>query len=485
MIVANGRHDWALLTDLYQLNMAYAHFRQHTGGTRVVSDLFFRANPFGGGYAVAAGLATAIEYLEQLRFSETDIAYLASLNLYDAAFLAFLRDFRFAGDVAAIVEGTPVFPALPLLRVTADVISVHLVETALTNIIGHQTLIATKAARIVQAAAPGRVLEFGLRRAHGPDAGLLGARASVIGGCMATSNVLAGKSFGAQVAGTHAHAWVQFWQDEELAFRNWAQAVPGGALFLVDTYDTLKSGLPNALKVARSLAAQGGKFLGVRLDSGDLAYLSKRARQMMDDAGFADAIVVASSDLDEHVIQDLQRQGARIDVWGVGTNLITAHDEPALGCVFKLAAVEQDGQWQPRLKISDNVEKVTNPGVKQVVRICQADTGMAAGDLLILHDEPLPEGDAITLFDPVHPWKRKTIEGFTARPLLIDIFRGGRLVYQPPALLEIQQHLSTELAGFWEEYRRLLNPQEYPVDLSPKLWQLKQEMLNAIRSDFA
>jgi nicotinate phosphoribosyltransferase len=485
MSVANGRYDWALLTDLYQLNMAYAHFRQHTGDTRVVSDLFYRSNPFGGGYAVAAGLATAIEYLEQLRFSEADVVYLASLDLYDQAFLDFLRDYRFAGDVAAVVEGTLVFPALPLLRVTADVISAHLVETALTNIIGHQTLIATKAARIVQAAAPGRVLEFGLRRAHGPGAGLLGARASVIGGCMATSNVLAGKLFGAQVAGTHAHAWVQFWDDEELAFRRWAQAMPGGALFLVDTYDTLKSGLPNALKVARSLVAGGGRFVGVRLDSGDLAYLSKQARQMMDDAGFSDAIVVASSDLDEHVIQDLQRQGARIDVWGVGTNLITAHDEPALGCVFKLAAVEQDGQWQPRLKISDNVEKVTNPGVKQIIRIYQADTGMAAGDLLLLQDEPRPTGRTITIFDPVHPWKQKTIDGFTTRPLLVDIFKGGRLVYQPPALLDVQEHLAAELASFWTEYRRLLNPQEYPVDLSPKLWQLKQEMLNAIRSGFA
>lgn len=480
-----GHPEWALLTDLYQLNMAYAHFRHGTGCTRVVCDLFYRSNPFGGGYAVAAGLETAVHYLRELAFTDGDIDYLASLNLYDREFLQFLRTYRFAGDVAAVPEGTPVFPSLPLVRVTSDVISAHLVETALTNIIGHQTLIATKAARIVQAAAPGKVLEFGLRRAHGPDAGTLGARASVIGGCMATSNVLAGKSFHAQVAGTHAHSWVQYWEDEEVAFRRWAEAVPGGALFLVDTYDTLKSGMPNALKVARDFVAGGGKFLGIRLDSGDLAYLSKRARQMMDEAGFTDAIVVASSDLDEHVIQNLQQQGARVNVWGVGTNLITARDEPALGCVFKLAAVETGGAWQPRLKISDNVQKTTNPGVKKVVRIYQRQTGMAAADLLMLADEPLPEGTSVTVFDPAHPWIRKRVDDFAARELLVDIFRQGELVYPLPELPEIQAYCAQQLAGFWEEYRRLLNPQEYPVDPSPRLWSLKQDMLRAIRAEFA
>lgn len=481
----NGQHpELALLTDLYQLNMAYAHFRHGTHQTRVTCDLFFRTNPFGGGFAVAAGLDTALDYLESLRFSETDLAYLAGLDVYGQDFLDHLAGFSFHGDVAAIPEGTAVFPNLPLMRVTADILTSHLVETALTNIVGHQTLIATKAARIAAAAAPGRVLEFGLRRAHGPDAGILGTRASIIGGCEASSNVLAGKAFHSQVAGTHAHAWVQFWDDEQEAFRRWAEAMPNAALFLVDTYDTLKSGLPNALAVGRELEAAGGRFAGIRLDSGDLAYLSKRAREMMDEAGFPNAIIVASSDLDEHVIRDLQHQGARIDYWGVGTNLITAHDSPALGCVYKLAAIEDQGCWRPRLKISDNPEKVSNPGRKRAVRIIERATGKAAADVIMLESESVPEGESITLFDPVHPWKRKRVEGFDCRDLLIPVYEPGRRVFRSPSLRQLQQDCRDSLDELWEEYRRLLNPEPYPVDLSPELWQLKRSMIHQLRAGF-
>lgn len=470
-----------LLMDLYQLNMAYAHFRNGTHETPVVFDLFYRANPFGNGYAIAAGLETAIEYLLNFRFTQDDLEYLRSLGLYDEEFLRYLRDLRFTGDVDAVPEGTVVFPNLPLLRVTAPVIQAHLVETALLNIINHQTLIATKAARVVQAAQGDKVLEFGLRRAHGPDAGLYGARASILAGCEATSNLLAGKLFQIPVVGTHAHAWVQFFESEIEAFRAWARAFPASVLFLVDTYDTLRSGLPNALKVAREVEAAGGKFLGIRLDSGDLAYLSKVARKMLDEAGYPDALIVATSDLDEYLIRDLKAQGARVNVWGVGTNLITARDQPALGGVYKLAATQVGSQMVPKIKVSDNPAKVTNPGVKKAVRIYEKSTGMAAGDLIMLADEPTPTGPAITLFDPVHPWRRKTVEGFEARELLVPIFRRGELVYTPPPLSAIREYVRQELATFWDEYKRLVNPEIYPVDLSPALWKLKNEMVHAVR----
>lgn len=474
--------DWTLLTDLYQLNMMYAHHKHGTADTPVACDLFYRTNPFGSGYAIAAGLEVAADYLERLRFRPADLEYLRSLQLYDEGFLTALAAFRFTGDVAAVPEGTPVFPGIPLMRVICPVFQAHLVETAVTNIVGHQTLIATKAARVVQAAAPSKVIEFGLRRAHGPDAGLYGSRAAVIAGCMATSNVLAGKSFHVQVAGTHAHAWVQFWGDERTAFRRWAEAVPGGALLLVDTYDTIKSGLPAAIQAARTIETAGGKFLGIRLDSGDLAYLSKQARQMLDDAGFPHAMIVASSDLDEYLIRDLKVQGARIDVYGVGTNLVTARDWPSLGCVFKLVAVQNGNGWEPRIKVSENPIKVTNPGIKKVVRIYENATGKAAGDLLLLDDEPVPAGESITLFDPHFPWKRKTVENFTARELLVEVFRQGERVYHSPPVDQLQADSAAELARFWEEYRRLVNPETYPVDLSPALWQLKNHMLEDLRT---
>lgn len=476
--------DWTLLTDFYELNMMYAHYRNGTHDRVAVFDLYFRENPFRGGYTLAAGLETAVEYLEGLRFGPDDIDYLRSLGVYDDAFLEMLREFRFTGDIDAVPEGTVVFPGIPLVRVKAPIAQAQFIETALTNIIGHQTLIATKASRVVQAAQGDRVLEFGARRAHGPDAATYGARAAMVGGCDSTSNVLTGKYFEVPVAGTNAHAWVQFFDDELEAFRAWARAMPAGVLFVVDTYDTLRSGLPHAIQVAREVEAAGGRFLGVRLDSGDIAYLSKKARAMLDAAGFPDAVIVASSDLDEYLIRDLKAQGARVNVWGVGTKLITALDTPALGTVYKLAAVEHDGAMAPRIKVSENPAKVTNPGVKKAVRIYENATGKAAGDLLMLEDEPLPTGSCVTLFDPVYPWKRKTVENFSCRELLVPVLRGGRLVYDLPGLTQIRDYARQELDTLWDEYKRLVNPEPYPVDLSVELWRLKNEMVERVRAPF-
>lgn len=476
--------DWTLLTDFYELNMMYAHFRSGTHDRVAVFDLYFRENPFKGGYTLAAGLETAVRYLQELRFTPEDIAYLRSLGVYSPDFLEFLEGLRFTGDLDAVPEGTVVFPGIPLVRVKAPVVQAQFVETALTNIVGHQTLIATKASRVVHAAQGDRVIEFGARRAHGPDAATYGARAAIIGGCESTSNVLAGKYFEVPVSGTNAHSWVQFFDSELEAFRAWARAMPGGVLFVVDTYDTLRSGLPNAIRVARELREAGGRLIGVRLDSGDIAYLSKRARAMLDEAGFPDAIIVASSDLDEYLIRDLKAQGARVDVWGVGTKLIAAADTPALGTVYKLAAVEEGGRLVPRIKVSENPAKVTNPGVKKAVRIYEGASGKAAGDLLMLEHEPLPGGRSVTLFDPLFPWKRKTVENFTCRELLVPVLRGGELVYEFPPLTAVRDYARRDLETFWDEYRRLVNPEPYPVDLSVELWQLKNRMVEQVRAPF-
>lgn len=471
----NGR-NLTLLTDFYELNMMYAHYRRGTHEVPVVFDLFYRQNPCGGGYALAAGLESVIDFVAGLLFAPDDLDYLRSLNRYDEGFLDLLGQFRFTGDIEAIPEGTVVFPGEPLVRVKAPILQAQLLETALLTLINHQTLIATKSSRVVQAAGGDPVLEFGLRRAHGPDAGLYGARAAMIGGCYATSNVLAGKRFGARVAGTHAHSLVQFFDDEEEAFETYLAAFPDEGVLLVDTYHTLRSGLPKALEVFRRLRQAGHKPLAVRLDSGDLAYLSKETRKILDAAGFPEVKIVGSSDLDEYLIRDLKAQGARIDIWGVGTNLITSRDYPALGGVYKLAAVEENGRMAPRIKVSENPDKVTNPGVKKVIRLYD-ECGMAAADLIALIGEEIDPSAPLTLFDPVHTWKRKTLAKFTAKELLVPIFRGGELVYTPPDLAEIQARTRAGLATFWEEYRRLTNPAMYPVDLSEALWNIKQQMI--------
>lgn len=466
-----------MLTDLYQLTMMYGYFRSGMEKNRAVFDMFYRKPADTVEHVVFAGLEQLVDYINDLHFGEEDIAYLRSLNLFNEDFLSYLKDFAFTGDIESIPEGTIAFQNEPLIRVTAPIIQAQLVETALLNIINHQTLIATKAARVVQAAQGGSILEFGLRRAQGPDAGIYGARASVIAGCNATSNVICGQMFGIPVAGTHAHSWVMSFPDELSAFRAYAEYFPDACLLLVDTYDTLKSGMPNAIKVFEELRAQGHEPLGIRLDSGDLAYLSKEARRMMDEAGFPKAKVCVSGDLDEFLIRDLKLQGACIDIWGVGTKLITSKDCPALGGVYKLSAEYVGNRVVPKIKISENPAKITNPGVKKLLRIYDKESGRALADLIALEEEVFDENEPLTIFDPIDTWKQTTLTNYSIRNLRVPIFEGGKQVYACPPLPDIQAYAKKEKATFWEQYTRLVNPHVYKVDLSDKLWMLKQQML--------
>lgn len=466
-----------MMTDLYELTMMNGYWRYGMAKNVAVFDLFYRKQGDETAHAVAAGLEQAIEYVRSLHFSTEDIAYLRSLNTFDEGFLTLLKNFRFTGDIDAVPEGTIVFPTEPIVRVCAPMIEAQLVETALLNIINHQTLIATKASRVVQAAQGDGVLEFGLRRAQGPDAGIYGARASIIGGCVATSNVLTGQMYDIPVRGTHAHSWVMSFGSELEAFRAYAEVFPHECLLLVDTYDTLKSGVPNAITVFKELRARGIEPNGIRLDSGDLAYLSRTARKMLDDAGFPNARIFASGDLDEEVIWDLKAQGAAIDVWGVGTRMITSQNNPALGGVYKLAAEEVNGELVPRIKISENPAKITNPGKKKVLRIYSREDRHALADLIALHDEVYDASEPLTIFDPENTWKRMTLTDYTLRELLVPIFRGGEQVYRSPDLHCIAAYARDELDTFWSEYKRLHRPQRYKVDLSQRLYDLKQSLL--------
>ena len=472
-----------LLTDLYQLTMGYGFYRQNKHEEEVVFDLFFRKNALIT-YSVFAGLEQAMDYLLNWRFDEEDIAYLRGLNLFDEGFLDYLKNMKFTGDVYAVKEGEPVFPAEPILTVKAPLIQAQFAETALLNIINHQTLIATKSSKICRATAgKGVVMEFGLRRAQGPDAGIYGARAALIGGCSSTSNVIAGQMFHVPVAGTMAHSWVMDYPTEYDAFRAYADAYPDNCLLLVDTYDTLRSGVPNAIRVFKELRAAGHTPKGIRLDSGDLAYLSKKARKMMDDAGFPEAKICVSGDLEERSINSLLQQGAKIDSWGVGTKLITSEDLPALGGVYKLSAVfEKDGTLTPKIKLSDNTAKITNPAFKNLYRLYDRESGMAIADLITLRDEKVDDTKPLTIFHPVETWKRHEVENFRAEPLLHTIVEKGKLVYKFPTLQEIQAFSKKELACFWEEYLRLDMPQVYKVDLSDKLHTLKIKMIDDIRA---
>jgi len=482
-----------LLTDFYELTMMQGYFANGMAGRTGVFDLFYRENPFGNGFVVMAGLEQAIEYVRGLRFDAEDIAYLAGLNQFDAAFLEYLRGFRFTGDVHAMPEGEIAFPFEPLIRVKAPLIEAQLLETALLNIVNHQCLIATKAARVCYAAAGDVVLEFGLRRAQGPDAGVLGARAAIIGGCKATSNVLAGRLFDLPVKGTHAHSWVMSFPGELEAFRAYARLFPDSCLLLVDTYDTLRSGVPNAITVfgemRRAAAESGGTFrnYGVRLDSGDLAYLSKEARKLLDAAGFEDAVISASSDLDEYLIRDLKSQGAAVTLWGVGTRLITAFDCPALGGVYKLAAESggPDGEGlTPKIKLSDNPHKITNPGVKNVMRLYEKSTGKVKADLIVLEGEAIDENADLTIFDPHATWRKMTLKAgaFYHKPLLRPVFIGGRQVYESPKLSDIAAYFRAALDTLWDEQKRIINPHVVPVDLSDGLWDLKRKMIYEIKN---
>ena len=470
-----------LLTDLYQLTMMNGYLRNGKKDDVAVFDLFFRRNNIIT-YSVAAGLEQAIDYIRNIRFGEEDIAYLRSLGLFDGEFLDYLRTFRFTGDLYAVPEGTVVFPEEPIITVRAPILEAQFVETALLNIINHQTLIASKSAKVAYAAKGDAVMEFGLRRAQGPDAGLYGARASIIGGCRSTSNVLAGKMFGVPVAGTHAHSWVMNFPSEYEAFRAYARLFPDACLLLVDTYDTLRSGVPNAIRVFDELRASGHEPKGIRLDSGDLAYLSKRARKMLDDAGYPNAIICASGDLDEYLINSLKNQGAKIDLWGVGTKLITSADMPALGGVYKLSALYPAGGGMiPKIKLSDNSDKITNPAFKDVYRIYDKKSGKAEADLIVVRGEKIDESKPLTIFHPKETWKRTTFTDYRVRPLTEQVLRGGELVRPLPSLADICAYAEREKESFWDEYKRPDNPHVYKVDLSQQLFDIKNKLISEIR----
>ncbi|MCI6005739.1 MAG: nicotinate phosphoribosyltransferase [Blautia sp.] len=476
-----------LLTDLYELTMMQGYFKNHNNQT-VIFDMFYRNNPCDGGFAISAGLEQMIEYIENLHFTEEDIAYLRSLHIFEEDFLEYLSDFHFTGDIYAIPEGTVIFPREPLVKVVAPIMEAQLVETAILNIINHQSLIATKAARVSYAAKGDGVMEFGLRRAQGPDAGIFGARAAVIGGCAGTSNVLTGQMFDVPVLGTHAHSWIMSFPDEYTAFKTYARLYPNSCTLLVDTYDVLKSGVPNAIRVFEEMREEGIPLTryGIRIDSGDLAYLSKEAYKMLAAAGFDDATISASSDLDEYLIESLKAQNAKINSWGVGTNLITSKDNPAFGGVYKLAAVKDDatGTFIPKIKLSENTEKVTNPGDKTVYRIYGKSTGKIKADLICLKDEVFNPEETMIIFDPVDTWKKTKVLGGTyeLKELLVPVIKEGKRVYTSPSVMELRDFCQKEQNTLWDESRRFVNPQKVYVDLSQKLYDIKKNLLEEMSS---
>lgn len=468
----------ALHTDLYQINMGYAYFKDGVHERKAYFDVYFRKIPFGGGYAVFAGLQKVIEYLNSFEFTDSDIEYLAGLG-YEDDYLQYLKQMKFTGSIRSVREGEIVFGNEPLIRVEAPLIQAQIIETAILNIVNYQILIATKAARIKHLCPNEPCMEFGTRRAHEFDAAVWGARASIIGGFDSTSNVKAAKLFGIPCSGTHAHSFVQAYEDEKVAFKKYA-AAHKDCYFLVDTYDTLRSGIPTAIEVADELKDKIN-FLGIRLDSGDIAYLSKEARKMLDAAGYPNAKVVASNDLDEATITHLKQEGARIDAWGIGTKLITAYDNPALGAVYKLACLEdENGNMVDRLKVSENPAKLTIPGIKRVYRIINKENGMAAGDYIALESEDVSKEESIKLFHPTHTYLEKEVENFEARDLHVDVFKDGRQVYAIPSVQESAQYFKENKKILWNEYLRLLNPEFYPVDLSTKCWKNRNDILRKV-----
>ena len=486
------RPSLGLLTDLYELTMAAAYWKSGMAGRRAVFHLFFRSNPFAGGYSLAAGLATAMDYVENLRFDRADLDYLATVagndggRLFEPEFLDFLGEMEFECDVDGIEEGTVVFPHEPLVRVSGPIIQAQIIESMLLNAVNFQTLIATKASRIVSAARGEPVLEFGLRRAQGVDGSLSATRAAYVGGCAATSNVLAGRLFGIPVRGTHAHSWVMCFDDELEAFRVYAQSMPNNCVFLVDTYDTLQ-GVRNAVEVGKHLRENGHKMAGIRLDSGDLAYLSIEARRILDEAGFEKAFIVASNDLDEHLIASLKNQGAKIAVWGVGTRLITAHDQPALGGVYKLSAINDDGgPWQDCIKVSEQTAKISSPGILQVRRCRRINPdgthGEAVGDIIYDTQNGPPQNSCV-IVDPADSTRHKTIErAELGEDLLVPLFRAGRRVYSPPSLEEIRSRAQAQLETFHPGIRRFENPHEYPAGLELGLHSRKTRLIAEARN---
>ena len=468
----------ALHTDLYQINMGYAYFKDGIHERKSYFDVYFRKIPFGGGYAVFAGLEKVIEYLNSFEFTDSDIEYLAGLG-YEDSYLQYLKQMKFTGSIRSVREGEIVFGNEPLIRVEAPLIQAQIIETAILNIVNYQILIATKAARIKHLCLNEPCMEFGTRRAHEFDAAVWGARASIIGGFDSTSNVKAAKLFGIPCSGTHAHSFVQAYEDEKVAFKKYA-AAHKDCYFLVDTYDTLRSGIPTAIEVADELKDEIN-FLGIRLDSGDIAYLSKEARKMLDAAGYPDAKIVASNDLDEATITHLKQEGAKIDAWGIGTKLITAYDNPALGAVYKLSCLEdENGNMVDRLKVSENPGKLTIPGIKRVYRIINKENGMAAGDYIALEAEDVSKEKSIKLFHPTHTYLEKEVENFEARDLHVDVFKDGQQVYTIPSVQESAQYFKENKKILWNEYLRLLNPEFYPVDLSTKCWENRNNILRKV-----
>ena len=475
----NDKLNMTMLCDFYELTMAQGYFAKGYKDRITYFDLFFRRCPDGGGFCIAAGLEQVVQYIQELHFSEEDIAYLRSRQMFSEDFLEYLRNFKFTGDIWAIPEGTVVFPQEPIITVRAPAIEAQLIETYLLLCINHQSLIATKANRVVRAAQGRTVLEFGSRRAQGPDAAILGARAAYIGGVNGTACTISDQLFGVKASGTMAHAWVQMFDTEYEAFKAYCEMYPNNAVLLVDTYNTLKSGVPNAIRAFNDvLKPMGITKCGIRLDSGDMAYLSQKAREMLDEAGWTDCKISVSNSLDEHLIQAVLRQGAKIDMFGVGERLITAKSEPVFGGVYKLVAVEEaDGTVTPKIKISENVGKITTPHYKKLYRFIGNDTGKAIADYMCVHDETVDDSQDIEIFDPENTWKRKVVYDYTAKELQVPIFKNGELVYELPTLEQIRDYAISQVDTLWDETKRFDNPQTYYVDLSQKLWDIKYGML--------
>ncbi len=471
----------AMLCDFYEFTMSYGYFKTGFYKKRTVFDVFFRTIPDGGGFAVAAGLARIVEYVKNLHFSDEDIAYLRTKGIFDEDFLSYLANFRFTGDIYAVPEGTPVFPGEPIMTVVAPAIEAQVMETYLLLTLNHQSLIATKANRIVRAADGRTVLEFGSRRAQGADGAIAGARAAYVGGCHGTACALTDMAYGVPAGGTMAHAWVQMFPSEYEAFKTYCETFPTNAVLLVDTFNVLKSGVPNAIRAFKEvLLPRGITKCGIRLDSGDMAYLSKQARKLLDAAGLTDCKIYASNSLDEYTIRDLIRQGAQIDTFGVGERLITAKSDAVFGGVYKLAAVEgEDGAFEPRIKISETTAKITNPHFKKVYRLYDRESGMALADQICLHDETIDDTKPLVLFDPNATWKRKTIKNFVAKELLVPVFKNGEPVYDLPDIAATRAYCADCVAHLWDEVKRFENPHAYYVDLSDRLYAVKQEMLAA------
>ena len=470
--------NMTLLCDFYELTMANGYFELGKRDEIAYFDVFFRRIPDGGGFAIAAGLEQLIDYIKELKFTEEDIDFLRAKGVFSEEFLSYLADFSFTGDMWAVPEGTPIFPNEPILTVRAPAIEAQFIETFVLLCLNHQSLIATKANRVVRAAEGRPVAEFGSRRAQGADGAILGARAAYIGGCAATACTISDRDYAIPATGTMAHSWVQMFDTEYEAFVSYCKMYPTNATLLVDTYDVLKSGIPNAIRAFKEiLIPQGITSCGIRIDSGDITYLSKKARKMLDEAGLTDCKIVVSNSLDENIIRDIIRQGAKIDTFGVGERLITAKSSPVFGGVYKLVAKEKDGEVIPKIKISENPEKITNPHFKKIYRIYDNESGTAIADLLTVFDETIDEAEPLELFDPIETWKKKEVTNYTARELLVPVFRSGECVYKTPHISEIQQYCREQVDTLWEEVKRFENPHRYYVDLSKKLWDIKRELL--------